>query len=303
VSTLIYSVREDWSNETARFEEDRRRVDRAILFVAFAAGPGVFFVDRVVDSVAWRSFVSEALSLCLYGAIAVWYSLRRRPGTQKRRITLLVYLVSLAVMATVDLITKQGLTGPLVDSPRANEPILWAGALMLVFVPALAWLAWRYPVDMSRIGFSLRLSRQILMRFALAGLGMGLLIGLHFWLTIRSAGLSLSLKPWPYMAWQVFYELGPQSLTEELFMRGVVFNELYFTRNWGFWTAALAAASLELFSLLAKQNYGTNALLFVGMMFYTIVRSVASAGLFRWSRSIVPGYVTNVTFGIISMFR
>ena len=62
--------------------------------------------------------------------------------------------------------------------------------------------------------------------FILVGLGVGLLVSAHFWLTARIAGIDFEAKPWPYLAWQFFYELGPQSLTEELFLRGVVFNEL-----------------------------------------------------------------------------
>jgi hypothetical protein len=302
VSTLIYSVREDWAQQIAHSEHDRRRVCWAILLVAVTIGPGVFLVDRLVGSVAWRAFLAEALSLCLYAAVAVWYGLRFHPG-RGWRVALLVYVIGLAIMGVVDYGTKRDLGVMLVDSPRADEPILWAGALMLLYLPLLGWVTWRNPGAMQRLGFSPVRPFSRLVSLILAGLGVGLLIGFHFWLTTKTAGMDLSVKPWPYMGWQLFYEIGPQSLTEELFMRGVVFNELYFGRDWNFWTAALAASGLELLSLLVKQDYSTDLIIVVGVIFYTVVNGVVSAGLFRWSRSVVPGYVNNVVFGFVSLLR
>lgn len=311
VSTLIYSVREDWSEQEARSERDRRQVRLVVILVAVAIGPGVFLVDRLADTVAWRSFLAEALSLCLYMAVAVWYGLRLpilmgdardRPGAA-RQAPLAVYLVGLSIMGLVDFSTKRDLNVLLIDSPRANEPILWAGAAMLSFILLLGWMAWRYPIEMRRVGLGLVRPLLRLSGYILAGLGIGLLISLHFWLTAKCAGMELEAKPWPYMAWQFFYEVGPQSLPEELFMRGVVFNELHFNRDWNFWPAALAAAGLELLSLLVKQDYSTGLPILVGVVFYTVMNSVASAGLFRWSRNVLPGYVSNVVFSVVSMFR
>ena len=302
MSTLIYSVRTDWPEQAVRIQRDRQRVRRAILLVAVAIGPGVFVADRLAGTVAWRSFAGEALSLCLYAAVAVWYALRHDPR-KAWRVASLVYVTGLAIMGVVDFSTKRGLSALLVDSPRANEPILWSGALMLLFVPSLVWVARRYPLEMSGVGFGRGHSLSRLGVYVLAGLGVGLLTGFHFWLTAKSAGIELHLQPWPYAFWQFCYEVGPQSLTEELFMRGVVFNELYFGRDWDFWTAALAASGLELLSLLVKQDYSADILIIAGVVFYTVVSAVLSAGLFRWSRSVVPGYVHNVVFGVVSLFR
>ena len=336
VSTLLYSVQKDWSEQTARIEQDWRRVRLVIILVAVAIGPGVFLADRLGRTVAWRSFLAEACSLCLYAAVAVWYGLRPsaprghsgrvegvhlprnihvssegstgvQAGDKDRpvsawRVALVVYLIGLIIMGLVDFITKRGLKELLVDSPRARDPILWAGVLMVAFVPLLGWVAWRFP-RMQRTGLSLLWPLPRVGESILAGLGVGLLIGLHFWLTTKAAGMVLDVKPVPYMAWQFFYEVGPQSLTEEFFMRGVVFNELHFERSWNFWTAALAASSLEILSLLVKQDYSADLIIIVGVVFYTVVSGVASAWLFRWSRNVLPGYVNNVFFGVVSMFR
>ena len=55
--------------------------------------------------------------------------------------------------------------------------------------------------------------------------------------------------------------------------------------------------------LLAKQDYSVSVLVVAGAVFYTVVSSIASAGLFRWSHSAIPGYANNVIFGVLSAFR
>jgi hypothetical protein len=297
VSTLIYSVREWGDEQISPVVRDRRQIYGAIVLVTLAIGPGVWLVERLVDTVAWRSFLSEALSLCLYGAVAVWYGLRHRPQTAWRA-ALTVYLLGLGIMGLVDLLTKSGQDTLLVQSSQAKDSILWVGVLMLGFIPLLGWMARHYPAEMPRVG----LNRFRLPLHVAVGLVAGALICIHFCLAASQAGMKLAAKPWPYMVWQLCYELGPQSLPEELFMRGVVFNQLYFGQNWNFWIAALVASSLELLSLLVKQN-GPDMTVLAGLVFYTVVSSLASAGLFRWSRNVAPGYVNNVLFGIVSMFR
>jgi hypothetical protein len=302
VSTLIYSVRDvDKAPDTPSGRE-RGKIDWIIFLVVIAVGPGVFLVNRLIDTVAWRSFLTEGLSLCLYAAVAVWYAMRRQPK-RAWRLALAVYIAGLLIMGLVHIAAKRGLSVPLVESERASEPRLLIGVLMLLFLPLLGSVARWYPIEMSRIGFSFPNSQRRLFLFISAGLGVGVLIGLHFWLTARVAGMNLEVKPWPYMAWQVFYELGPESLTEELFMRGVIFNELFFGREWGFLSAALATSSLELLSALARQDYALDFLVVVGVVFYTIVGGVASAGLFRWSRSVIPGYANKFVLGMITVLR
>jgi hypothetical protein len=299
VSTLIYTVREDGAEEIARFERDRRRLAWAIFVVAMTSGPGVFLVERLVGNPAWRSFLTDALSLCLYAAVAVWYALRQRSGVAWRNVGA-IYVAGLAIMGAVNLVTKGGLDAQPGQGSPARTSVLWTGALMLAFIPLLGGMARRFPIEMRRIGLSLHFDGPHRASYLLAGLGVGLFIGLHFWLTAGATGIMLDLKPWPYTVWRFSYRIGPQALPTELFLRGVVFNELYFGRNWSFWPSSLSACGLELLAVLARQDYGADLLLIVSVIFYAMIRSILNAGLYRWSRNVLPGYLNSVVFGLFS---
>ncbi len=188
MSTLIYSVREDHPQQAGRSEQDRRRVNLVIILVAVAMGPGVFLLDRLVGAVTWRSFLAEALSLCLYAAVAVWYALRGHTRTAWH-VAGMVYLVGLAITGLVGVFTRQGLSTLLVDSPRANEPILLAGVVMLLFLPLIGVGARRFPTDANRISLGPAYPRSRLGLYILVSAATDLLIGFHFWLTAKMAGV------------------------------------------------------------------------------------------------------------------
>ncbi|RMF26258.1 MAG: hypothetical protein D6759_19925, partial [Chloroflexi bacterium] len=153
---------------------------------------------------------------------------------------------------------------------------------------------------MRRVGLDFRHWRTQLP----VGASVGLLIGTHLLAVITLSKLgSPSWKPWPYFFWQTCYEIGPQSLPEELFLRGVVFNELYFSRGFGFWMAAFLTAGLEAATVLVKHHFSTDPLIIVGAAFYSLVAAFAASALFRWSRSILPGYASNVVFSLMSVLR
>lgn len=296
MSTLAYFVRDDWEQRTAQMRRDQRQVAALILAVAIATTVGVGLADRLAGSVAWRSFISEAFSSCLYAAAAVWYALRDHP----RRawcLALIVYIAGLTVMALTDLVTKRGVSGAtFLESARSGELVTLAGVSMGLFIPIVGWVVRRYPDEMRRIGMGLARLRVRLAVGAVAGL----LIGVHLLVAAYLAGMELSVKPGPFMVWQAFYELGPQSLPEEMFMRGVIFNELFFCRQWNFWPAAFSASAIGVFSILVKQEMTADLVLTVGAIFYLVVGSVVSAALFRWSCSLLPGYANSVVFDLVA---
>ncbi|MCP4539285.1 MAG: hypothetical protein GY832_19285, partial [Chloroflexi bacterium] len=167
MSTLIYSARKQRATQLSLVvRRDRQRVYGAIIMVMMAIGPGVFLVRRLADTVAWRSFGIETLSLCLYVAVAVWYGLRHRQVAW--RAALAVYFIALGIMALVGL-ARQGLSAPLADSSRADAPILWVGALMACFIILMGWMVRRYPNKMRQVGLYFGHSRSRLLGYIGAG--------------------------------------------------------------------------------------------------------------------------------------
>ncbi len=299
MSALVYTVRDDWVERTERLRQERRRTTGVIFLVAVLSIAGVGIVDRMGWPTVITSITAEAFSLCLYLAAAIWYGLRHRPR-QARRWTFFAYVVGLGVMIGSDLLTKGGLQGELLRSPRASSLRLLWGGIMLLFWGIVAFAVKKKPEAMRRVGLDFRHWRAQVP----VGASVGLLIGSHLLAIIALSGLdSLSWKPWPYFFWQTCYEVGPQSLSEELFMRGVVFNELYFSRGLGFWTAAFLTAGLEAATVLVKQNFSADPLIIVGAAFYSLTAAFTASALFRWSRSILPGYASNVVFGLMSVLR
>jgi hypothetical protein len=41
----------------------------------------------------------------------------------------------------------------------------------------------------------------------------------------------------------------------------------------------------------------------VGVIFYVIVSNVINAALYRWMRSLLPGYIAGLVFNITAMLR
>lgn len=164
---------------------------------------------------------------------------------------------------------------------------------------ALGWLIHRYPREVKAVG--LDLSRPELK--VLYGLLAGGMVGGHFIFTASfSKMLSFSLKPSPYLTWQLFYELGLRSLGQELFFRGLVFNYLYRARQWGFWAAALLASLLNLSIYLGVWGRG-NPVITAGMLFYIFIMAVINAALYRWSDSIISPVVSSTVFHMLIVLR
>ena len=110
--------------------------------------------------------------------------------------------------------------------------------------------------------------------------------------------LSFSLKPLPYLTWQLSYELGLRSLGQELFFRGLVFNHLYKARQWSFWTAAFLASLLNLSIYLGVWGR-SNPIIMAGMLFYIFIMAVINAALYRWSDSIISPVVSSAVFNLL----
>lgn len=297
MSVQAFHVTENWPQISNRMRRERLYTGLAILAVVIFSTVLVAVFDRLALSVAWSSLLVEAASLCLYGAVAIGYALRAHA---RMRITAVgVYGMGLVLMAVTNWLTKSHLRVRLVDSPRAQNPILYAGIIMLLYWVALISLARRFPEEMRKIGL-------IGVRWAAwsaVGVITGLILGGHLLFTATTAaGLFLTFKPWPYTVWSLCYEAGIQSITEELFFRGVVFNYLYRVEERNFWLSAIVTSFLNVSALIAKAGWSSNLLLSLGTLFYAFAMSMVSAALFSRSRSIMPAFANNVAFSMATMF-
>ena len=297
MSVQAFHVSEDWSQINNRMRRERMLAGMAILAVVIVSTVLIAVFDRLSLPVAWSSFLVEAVSLCLYGAVAIWYALRHRAEVWV--IVAGTYGVGLTLMGLTNWITKSGLSVRLADSPRAQSPILCAGVIMFLYWGILIWLTRRFPDEMRKIGLTgVRWGVWVVV-----GAITGLLLGGHLLFTAATAaGMALAFKPWPYTLWSLCYEAGIQSITEELFFRGVVFNYLYQVEERNFWLSAIATSLLNVVALIVKAGWSSNALLSLGTLFYAFAMGMVSAALFSRSRSIVPGFVNNAAFSMATIF-
>jgi len=88
---------------------------------------------------------------------------------------------------------------------------------------------------------------------------------------------------------------------EELFFRGVAFNYLYRVAGRNFWLSAIVTSLLNVMALIVKAGWSANLLLSLGTLFYAFGMGMVSAALFSRSRSIVPGFVNNVVFSMVTI--
>ncbi|MDY7039897.1 MAG: CPBP family glutamic-type intramembrane protease [Chloroflexota bacterium] len=298
-SSLNILVREDWEivEKQAELETSHNLV--LLLSVAIFSALATAIVDRfVLSSEAIRSFLVEAASLCLYGAVAMWYALRRRP--ERWRVAGLTYGFLLAVMALVDYLCKWNLRATFVTSGQMTSPILYTGMLMGLYPLPFLWLRRHYPAEARGIGLHLARPGP----WIAAGLLSAALLSGHFLFTsLMSRAVVFHFQPIPYLVWTIFFEFAVQSLSEEMFFRGLVFDYLINTRRQDLWQAALISSGFNLLIYVVKGGWVENPIVTLGVIFYALMMSMLHAILYRASGSIVPGWVSNATFGLFTVFR
>ena len=293
MSLKAFHVRKNWAELTRRMEEDRRTIWRVVFGIVALSAIMTLIIQRLPLSVALESTIIEAISFCLFYAVVTWYALRFKK--EAKWVVLGIYIWVLLSAVLFNYLTKAGLPGPLHGNQRVYSPTLYFSTLLMLNWIALGWLIHRYPREVKAVG--LDLSRPKLK--VLYGLLAGGMVGGHFIFTASfSKMLSFSLKPLPYLTWQLFYELGLRSLGQELFFRGLVFNYLYRARQWGFWAAALLASLLNLSIYLGVWGRG-NPVITAGMLFYIFIMAVINAALYRWSDSIISPVVSSAVFNLL----
>lgn len=298
-STLNIRIRDDWEAIEQRSTRDARRSLLLLISVAVFSALATAAVDHfVLSSEAIRSFLVEAVSLCLYGAVAVWYALRRRQ--ERWLVAGLTYAFLLVVMALVDYLSKRGLRGTFVNSGQVANPILYTGLLMGFYPLPFVWLIRRYPTEARSIG--LYTARPGL--WIAVGLLSAAVLSGHFLFTgLMSRAITLRPQPLPYLVWTALFEFAVQSLSEELFFRGLVFDYLVNTRRQSLWLAAVISSGFNLLIYVVKGGWVENPILALGVVFYAFMMSMLSATLYQASGSILPGWISNATFGLFTVFR
>ncbi len=300
MSTLAFTVREE-APEIERTLERENRWALILMAVTLLSAIGVvaiseWAIKRPTGSIALSAFVSEAGSLCLYFLAPVWFMLWRQKEEKALRIALLFYLFNLLVMALVDCTTKGGLWQELHLSPRIHSPRLLWGLLMLLPWLPLALLVRRYPSGAQRIG----LGTASWGENVLVGLLAGALLGAHMLLVVTALGRKLIINPWPYILWLLGYELGIQSLGEELFFRGFLFNYLHNYRGKGFWLSAFLSGLLNVAVYMVKGLWVGYAPLALGAQFYILTMAMLNAALFQWRGNLLSCWASNALFSLMA---
>lgn len=242
-----------------------------------------------------QAAISEVGSYALFVGVFCWIGWFRKPQGGRR--ALLMMLVWACTSILVALLTKYNLRRHMLDAGVGNAGYLYFGLLFLIPVTLLLQLV-RRDRQLQANGFSFHaLGEQIT-----SGVLVGGVISLHFITTIRFSGITgVSLKPLPYLAWSLGYELF-QSLGEELFFRGVMLRTLQQIYKLNFWQAMGLTTVANLSIFLIKTSWHSPIDL-AGLIMYLTMISVSSCLQFRHFQSIIPGYVTNVCFSMFAVIR
>lgn len=300
MSSIAFIVKEE-AHEIERVLLQENRLAKILLIVTLLSAIGIvaiseWAIKKPTGSIGLSAFVSEAGSICLYFLAPVWFMLWRQKGEKALPVAFSLYLFNLTVMALVDYLTKSGLRQELHLSSRIYSPVLLWGLLMLLPWFPLAMLASRYPSGAQRIGLStVNLGENIFI-----GLLAGALLGAHMLLVVTAIGKKLIFNPWPYVIWLLGYELGIQSLGEELFFRGFLFNYWHNYKGVGFWSSAFLSGLLNVAVYMVKALWVRYAPLSLGAQFYILTMAIMNAALFRWRGNLLTCWVSNALFSLLA---
>lgn len=300
MSSIAFVAKEE-AREVEKVLLQEKRLAKILLITTILSATGIvaiseWAIKKPTGSIALSAFVSEAGSICFYFLAPVWFMLWRQKREKALTVALSFYLFNLAVMALVDYLTKSGLRQELHLSPRIYSPVLLWGLLMLLPWLPLALLARRYPSGAQRIGLSTVEWRENVF----VGLLAGALLGAHMLLVVTAIGRKLILNPWPYVVWLLGYELGIQSLGEELFFRGFLFNYWHNYKGMGFWSSAFLSGLLNVVVYMVKALWISYAPLTLGAQFYILTMAIMNAALFRLRGSLLTCWVSNALFSLLA---
>ena len=296
LSDLIF-VKKEWAGIDQDMQRDHRRILIVTAVVMFLATVGVFVNLALQMDKGTESFVAEALSYGLFFAVPVWYAFRHRAGGWRKAIA--VYFFFQSVMLFNDWVIKGGLHDELGVCSRANAPVLCVSLSMLLIWLVPLWMVRSHPTLARSIGLDFeRMGHKLFYGV----LGAGILIA-HLWVVLLYSGSLPDLKPWPFLLFVFCYEVAAQSLSEEMFFRGFLFNYLYHVRQGRLeWTITIVSLLNVLIYLVKFRAFGELHEL-LGLAFYIFVMAVLNATLFRQLGGILPGLILNVLVSMAGILR
>jgi len=289
-------IRKNWADIAQDMQREHRHILSVVGVVMLLATAGVLVTLALRMDKAIESFIAEALSYGLFLAVPVWYAFRRRDGKRK---AIIVYLLFLAVMLINDWLIKGGLQGELAASSRAASPRLLISMSMLLIWIVPLWMMRAHPVQARSIGLDFERAGYKILYGALGG---GILIS-HLWVTLFYSASPFRTKPGLYFLFTFCYEVGAQSLSEEIFFRGFLFNYLYNVRRVRVQWAIILVSLLNVSIYLVKFRATGGLYELLGPAFYAFVMAMLNAILLRRLGGILPGLILNVLFSMASVLR
>ncbi|PYM77626.1 MAG: hypothetical protein DME03_03910 [Candidatus Rokuibacteriota bacterium] len=169
----------------------------------------------------------------------------------------------------------------------AHSPV---GAL--AYLAPILWVAWL--AGQGRLA-DLGLGTPVPLRAALAGAAVGALLGAHLLVSAsRTFGLHARLDHAAEVLGAIGYDVGANVLAAECFFRGALFNRAL--GRWSFATAATGSTIAYIVRYLVDPLLPKSAGLVVGAVFYLALLGVLNCWLFRWSESLLPGFLGALVF-------
>jgi membrane protease YdiL (CAAX protease family) len=294
VMSLLAFEHVDREKRGSLWSRPRWRYGAAMLVPLLLALPGIRWA-MTFPTQDYQALITETSTYVVFVGVFCWVAWFRRPygGIQAITMAGLWLLASLLV----NFLTKRGQVRHTLSAGLGNHPMLFWGLIFLIPVAALLLTARRDPA-LQRAGFS---QRAIGWQIG-AGLVAGAIIGLHFLTTIRFSGITgISAKPMPYVLWSLCYELY-QSLAEELFFRGVMLRALQQIYKLDFW-AAMSITTVANMSIFLIKTQWQSPLELAGVFLYLSMLSVTACLLYRRFQSVLPGFISNLLFSLLSVVR
>jgi hypothetical protein len=289
-------VRDHWTELTNQIATERAALWRIVVSV-----PSITFVLALTLRVLPLPAVAtpiliQAVYFCFLYAIVVWYVLRYKPGGVKAALTF--YVGSLSISIITGLLALGNLEGPFRSAQTS-----WVAVVGSVLFP-LNWLLLRtiaqdHPEEFETVRWMVPASKWHLLYGVIAGC----LLAAHFFFTGFLARLFMpTWKSWPFVLWQLSMTLGLRALSEELFYRGLIFNQLYRILRGGFWMASAVAALCNVIPYIAI-GWHSDLVLVMITLFYVTAVAMVNAFLCRVSNSVMPGVVCSVIFHVLMVLN